>query len=454
MKAWSLRTKLTLWSAAVTAFALLVFGIVAALSLYHESVKTLRRNLTADARVFFTELREHGTPMEDDEDQAALLLKGSAPIYGFAFGKTEGAVSRIYPQSFQPLAAGWPRAAGFATEESGGKRLQLGVFRDGEFTLLIASDLHPIQETVFDLIGAYLVALPVVLLSVAAGSWWMARRALLPVAEITAAASAITADKLDARLPVPPADDEIGRHIRVLNEMFDRLQRGFEQATRFTADASHELRTPLTILRGEIEEALRSSRGEPAQEKLLVSLLEQTSGLQKIADNLLLLARFDAGKAPLERGTVDFSALVSEAAEDAEMLAAVSAIKIQTTVERGVRVDGDALLLRRVLLNLIDNAVRYNCPGGEARLTLLTAGPEAVFLLANTGPEIPVEKRAELFQRFFRLNADRNRGTGGSGLGLSLCREIVTAHGGSIELSRAEAEWTEFRVRLPRQLGA
>ena len=450
MKAWRLRTKLTLWSALVTGLALLTFGAGAAFDLYHEQVKTLQRRLTADARVFFTELREHGTPIEDDADQAALLLKGSAPIFGFAFGETNGRASRIYPPAFAPFAAHWPQTAGFSTVEFGRRRLRLGVFTDGEFTLVLASDLHPIREVVFDLVGAYLAALPVVLVVVAAGSWWMARRALQPITDITLAAGAISTSSLDARLPVPPADDEIGRHTRVLNEMFDRLQRGFEQATRFTADASHELRTPLTILRGEIEEALRSGRGDAAQEKLLVGLLEQTAGLQKIADNLLLLARFDAGKAPLERAPVDFSALVTEAVEDAEMLAAPPVIAIRATVAPGVRVDGDAVLLRRVLLNLIDNAVRYNRAGGEVRFSLAAEGSEAVFTLANTGPGIPEENRPALFQRFFRLGADRNRGSGGSGLGLSLCREIVTAHGGRIDVGRGDGDCTEFTVRLAR----
>jgi len=300
-----------------------------------------------------------------------------------------------------------------------------------------------------ELLSAYFLALPVVLVVVGLGSWWMAGRALQPIVEITEAAAAITAERLDARLPLPATDDEIGRHTRVLNEMFDRLQRSFEQATRFTADASHELRTPLTVLRGEIEEALRGGRGNPEQEKILVSLLEQTGRLQKISANLLLLARFDAGKNQLERTTIDWSALVTQAAEDAEFIAAPSAVSITSHVEPGVQVSGDAVLLRRLLLNLIDNAVSYNREGGEVRLTLRREERTAVFIVANTGRGIPQAKHSELFQRFFRLDSDRNRSTGGSGLGLSLCREIITAHGGTIQLGRSDETWTEFVVRIP-----
>jgi two-component system, OmpR family, heavy metal sensor histidine kinase CusS len=255
--------------------------------------------------------------------------------------------------------------------------------------------------------------------------------------------------RLGERLPQPPANDEIGRHIRVLNEMFDRLERSFAQATRFTADASHELRTPLTILRGQIEEALRNGRFTPEQERLLVELLDETSGLQKIADNLLLLARFDLGKDPIRRAPFDFSALIGEACEDAELLAAPKEIRIKAQVASGILVDGDSVMLRRVVLNLIDNAVKYNRPEGEVHLALSRTDGEAVFTIGNQGPGIPEDRRGALFQRFFRLSSDRNSATGGSGLGLSLCREIVLAHGGRIELAHSASDWTEFRVHLP-----
>src|SRR5882672_6639450 len=182
----------------------------------------------------------------------------------------------------------------------------------------------------------------------------MARRALAPVVAITDAAGAVTADKLSTRLPVPSARDEIARLTEVLNEMLDRLERGFAQATRFSADASHELRTPLTILRGEIEQALHAGGGAE-QEKLLVELLEQVSGLQKISDNLLLLSRFDAGRSPVQLAPIDFAALVAGAVEDAELLAAPAKLKVSADLAPGIGVNGDAVLLRRLLLNLVDN---------------------------------------------------------------------------------------------------
>ena len=449
MKTWSLRTKLALWSALVTALVLLTFGIGAAMGLYFRQTRTIEKSLAADSRVFFRELGENGKPSEDDMDEAVLLLKGTTPLYGLVFGCTHGVPVHVYPESLRGFVERWPLKAGFSTVKLGKRELRLGVFVDGEFTLLLAADLHPVKDMVEDLMRDYLLALPFVLMVGAAGSWWLSRRALQPITNITRAAEAITAARLDARLALPLSDDEIGRLTHVLNAMFDRLQRGFEQATRFTADASHELRTPLTILRGEIEEALRLGAFDAGQERLLVDLLEQTSGLQKIADNLLLLSRFDAGKSPIIHESVDFSLMVREAAEDAELLASPGKIEIRSDVSPDVQVYGDAHLLRRVLLNLIDNAVRYNRDSGEVWLSLCREAADAVLSVANTGPGIPQDRRAELFQRFFRLNADRNRGTGGSGLGLSLCREIAVAHGGRIELGRSDHDHTEFVVRLP-----
>jgi two-component system, OmpR family, heavy metal sensor histidine kinase CusS len=453
MKRWRLRTKLTLWSALVTGLALLTLGLVAAINVFLEEIKEIDHRLAANSNLLFAEMPGGSGIDWSNADRSAAVLKNAKSLHGFAIGGTAGtkvAAVHVYPAELAPLFAAWPPAKPFSFARLGHRWLRLAVFTRENRTLVIAADAGPARETVEELLIAYFLALPIVLVVVGIGSWWIAGRALRPIAEITAAAAAITAERLDARLPVPPADDEIGRHTRVLNAMFDRLQRSFEQANRFTADASHELRTPLTILRGEIEEALRSSAGRPEQEKVLVSLLEQTGALQKISANLLLLARFDAGKSQLEKAPLDFSASVIDAVEDAGLLAAPARVKVSAVVAPEVRVNGDAVLLRRVLLNLVDNAVRYNQPDGEVRFNLRTEEGDAVFSIANTGRGIPTAKHGELFQRFFRLDSDRNRASGGSGLGLSLCREIIHAHGGTITLGRSDETWTEFLVHLPR----
>ncbi len=445
MKTWSLRAQLTFWSALITAFTLVIFGLLAAATLYGEQIEEVDRHLAANAKEFVAHAAQ-----KNSTELAELIRHDDEPHFGFAFFTDDRVVGGEPRALVERLVNRTPRKK-FTTLRLDDKFLRLGYFPAGENrALLVAIDLGHVIHSVFELGRAYLLALPVVLIIIAAGSWWMARRALAPIVAITAAAGAVTADKLSTRLPAPPARDEIARLTSVLNDMFDRLERSFEQARRFSADASHELRTPLTILRGEIEGALHAGGGTD-QEKTLVSLLEQVGGLQKIADNLLLLSRFDAGRNPVLLAPLDFTALVADTVEDAELLAAPAGLKVSADLAPNVRVAGDSVLLRRLLLNLVDNAVRYNRPGGEVRLSLHRENSTAVLALANTGPGIPAERNGELFQRFFRLAADRNRATGGSGLGLSLCREIAAAHSGRITLARNEADYTEFAVTLPAE---
>lgn len=458
MKTWPLRWRIAAWSALASGLTLVTFTAVVAFNLYDEQVEMIDVRLAGDAAL--VEARDDAAL--DTKPLAALMtstpgkprIAHQATLQGFALMRTaDGALLEAQPASLERAFAHWPPARWpprrtFLDATIEGRRLRIGAFPRAGTTLLLVASAEPAEESVQDLLEATLVAIPVVLLVVAGGSWWIAGRALRPIAEVTRAAASITADRLGERLPPPATLDEIGQHILVLNGMFDRLQRSFEQATRFTADAAHELRTPLTIMRGQIEEALRESR-DGEQESLLVGLLEEAGNLQKISDNLLLLARFDAGKNPLHFAPVDLSALVEEAREDAELLAAPQRIKIQAGIAPALRVNGDATMLRRVVLNLVDNAVKFNRAGGRLELGLQAAGGEAVLTIANTGEGIPPERQTALFERFFRVGADRNRAAGGSGLGLSLCREIVTAHGGRILLGRSIEDWTEFRVHLP-----
>jgi signal transduction histidine kinase len=448
MKHWPLRWQITAWSGLLTGAVLLTLAVATTVSLYFAEIEDLDDDLTAESDLFFAAL----PPTASGQSAVLpsdLVHKHSEVLYGFAIGPTDGAAVQVFPAQLATLTTGWPPAPGFRMTALAGQRLRLGVFTKGGRTLLLAASLESTKETLLALLGAYFFALPVALVVVAAGSWWIAGRALRPVAELTRTASTITVDNLGARLPVPATRDEISRHVGVLNEMLDRLQRSFELANRFTADAAHELRTPLTIMRGQIEDALRSGNFNPEQERLLVGLLEENTGLQKIADNLLLLARFDAGKNPLQRTDVDLSALAGETREDAELLAAPQHIKVSAQITPGLRVSGDQVMLRRVALNLIDNAVKFNRAGGELALGLRPNGDAVVFTVGNTGPGIPAERQAALFERFFRPDPGRDGDTGGSGLGLSLCREIITAHGGQISLTRSDAEWTEFSIRLP-----
>ena len=304
-------------------------------------------------------------------------------------------------------------------------------------------------ELIADLASAYLTALPIAVLVAGLGVWWITRKALQPLQDVADAAELIHAKALHKRLPQPPVQDEIGRLVYVLNDTFDRLERSFAQATRFSSDASHELKTPLTIMRGEIESALRTEVDNPRIESLLDSLLQQTQRLSEIAENLLLLSRADAGALALKKEAIDFSAMCHELVEDAEILAMRQNITTKSEISPGIEVCADQLYIRRILLNLLDNAIKYNVGGGTVAISLGKSDSLAIFRIANTGPEIPLEHENRIFERFYRADISRSAEIHGSGLGLSICREIVLAHGGKIWLERLRPGWTTFSFSLP-----
>jgi signal transduction histidine kinase len=304
-------------------------------------------------------------------------------------------------------------------------------------------------ELIFDLATAYLTALPAAALAAAFGVWWITRKSLQPLQDVADAAEQIHAKALDQRLPQPAAQDEIGRLVLVLNDTFDRLERSFAQATRFSSDASHELKTPLTIMRGEIESALRSGLNNPEAGNLLDSLLSQTQRLSTITENLLLLSRADARALILKKEAIDFSALCHEVVEDAEILGIRRSIETKAEISPEVIVWADKSYVRQALLNLLDNAIKYNFESGTVSISLTKSGSLAIFRIANTGQEIPKDRETSVFERFYRADASRAGDVVGSGLGLSICREIVLAHGGHIWLERTKPGWTVFVLTLP-----
>jgi signal transduction histidine kinase len=250
-------------------------------------------------------------------------------------------------------------------------------------------------------------------------------------------------------MPPPPTPDEIGHLTKVLNEMFDRLQGSFEQVTRFTSDASHELKMPLALIRAEVETALDSPDLTPSQHELLSHLIDQCTQLAQIVDGLLFLSRADDRRLAIEQKPVDLIALVRELIEDAEILAAPSAITLKCKMPAELVVFGDIRLLRRAVMNLIDNAIKYNTSAGTVILSAVTNGANAIFNVRNTGTGLPPEARRQVFHRFYRSDLSHNKQIAGHGLGLSIAREIARAHGGDLTLVRSDSHWTEFSLVLP-----
>ncbi|MGC4016296.1 MAG: ATP-binding protein [Luteolibacter sp.] len=256
---------------------------------------------------------------------------------------------------------------------------------------------------------------------------------------------------MEKRLPAVEVDDEIGQLTGVINDMLDRLEKGLRQAERFASDASHELRTPLTIMKGEIDGLLARPDLPHGIEEKLVSQQEEISRLDRITERLLLLARFDAGAYVPARQQIDFSELVKEACEDMELLTSSRDLTMEVDIHPALHLQGDSILLRRVVLNLLDNAAKFNIPSGSLACRLEQEQGVARLTVSNTGPGIPDEEREKIFERFYRTDAARVRA--GYGLGLSLCREIVRAHGGDIRLENPpHGRLTNFIVTLPADL--
>jgi heavy metal sensor kinase len=289
---------------------------------------------------------------------------------------------------------------------------------------------------------------PVGILGAAAGGWWLAGRALAPVDHMIESARRITAEDLAQRVPSPPSDDELGRLAAGLNDMLGRLERAFSSARRFSADAAHELRTPLTILKGEVEVALSSPQTTDEYRRVLASAQEEIDRLASLVEDLLFLARADAGVAPPPNDPVDLNAVIDDARPAMAALAERGGLELTVDASGPVWVLGSAPLLFRVVLNLVDNAIKYTPAGGQV-IVRLTAGGQAELTVCDTGPGIAPEEQARIFDRFYRGDPARERG--GSGLGLALTRSIVQLHGGRIAVESQPEHGTCFRVRLPRE---
>jgi len=299
-----------------------------------------------------------------------------------------------------------------------------------------------------ELIGVYLVSVPVFAAISAACAWWIGQRLARPFVSFTQAVGRIDAQTLNERVAEATGSAEISRLSKIFNQMLDRLETSFNQARRFSADASHELRTPLTIMRARMELAINKDP-HSAQSEDLAALLEDNQRLIKITESLLALARADAGKLVVDPGEVDLSLLLESIVDDFSIIGRQRKINFEGAISHVVAVRGDLSLLRQLFLNLFENALRYNREGGRVHYLLVQSGAEAVFTIANTGHIIPEQLQHRLFERFFRSANSRDRESGGSGLGLSLALEITRAHGGELKLVSSNSEGTTFQVSLP-----
>jgi heavy metal sensor kinase len=313
----------------------------------------------------------------------------------------------------------------------------------------VGASLRPAEEVLHRLLLVLLVSLPIALAVALGGGWFLAGRALQPVEAITQAARRIAAGDLTQRLTVAHSQDEIGRLSATFNDMIARLEASFRQVRQFSADASHELRTPLTVMKGETELALRRARPAEDYRLVLESSLEEIDRMARIVDELLFLSRADLGEVRIESQPVRLDALVEDVQRQAAVLGQEQDVQVMAGAVEPVTVQGDELRLHELLLNLVDNAVKYSRPGGKVALALARDGATARLSVTDDGIGIAAEAQARIFDRFYRADNARAHAREGTGLGLAICKWIVEAHHGRIEVQSTVGQGSTFTVVLP-----
>ncbi len=319
---------------------------------------------------------------------------------------------------------------------------------ESSYIVMVAIPIHDFAEATREVESTLWIAIPLLLLMSVAGGYWIAGRALSPIRLMIAAADNIHLGDLSTRLAIPPADDELQRLALTLNRMLGRLQAGFERMTRFTADASHELRTPIALLRTRTEILLRRTRTPEEYRSALEANLDELERISALLEELMLLARADAGAETLHFADVDLTELVRATAAAMRPLAEVKRLAWSVALPHdAVHINGDESALRRLLLVLIDNAVKYTSAEGSVRIAVCSRDKTATVEVRDTGIGIAQDVLPNIFDRFYR--AEQARTTDGAGLGLSIGQWIAERHGGSICVKSIPTEGSVFAVTLP-----
>jgi two-component system, OmpR family, sensor kinase len=477
----SVRVRLTLWYSLVLACTLLVLaGVV-----YWIVAESLLARTDADlAQLAEAFLVTFADEMKDSEnaggfaaaaDQSmlehryrdhifaivdssgAILVKSSDPLSSDPRAHSEG--PRILSsEAFTKLAKdSWALDHAFDTFR--GRRDSYRAYtqrfnsQQQPYELIIVRSLHPQNEMLEKLRLAFAWLIPLGLALAATGGYFLARKTLAPVAAMGTQAGRISAANLHERLSVQNPADELGQLATSFNSLLDRLDQSFDRQRRFVADASHELRTPVAILSGEAEVALsQDSRTAQEYRESLSNLHSEAKRLTRIVEDLFTLTRADSGQFPLSPQDFYLDELVGSCVHSARTLALAKNITITHNNSGELAIRADESLLRRLFLNLIDNAVKYTPPGGRVTVESHAVPGGFQVNVTDTGPGIPEELRSRIFERFFRVDPARSRGEqngGGAGLGLSIALWIAEAHHGRLELSRSDASGSTFSVFLP-----
>lgn len=479
----SIRFKLTLWYVLILGILLISFSTFLYFTLSNSLHRDVDNKLRSLAELIAAEssspLSKFGFGSIDQALELSLDLKPIGKFIqvldesGKIGRRSENLKNVQLPVSLQTLKNATQGIVTFETHRVGNLPLRIITYPVKENhhitrIIQIASSLEDVEEALNKLFLILLITVPSALVVASLGGQFLARKALKPVDQITHTARVITTKNLNQRIEPLKVKDEISRLVDTFNDMISRLDQSFNQIKQFTADASHELKTPLTILKGEVEVALRRERTPSEYIQILESNLEEINRMSKIVDDLLWLSKADIGEIKIQKEEVNLTALIQELVDQMSLLAQSKRIQIQTVHHNGseeIRIYGDALRMRELFLNLIDNGIKYTEEGGEITIHLQketslqneemigsSDGRKIGFAkvtISDTGIGISKEDQRKIFNRFYRVDKARSRDQGGSGLGLSICKWIVEAHQGEIEVESEPGKGSSFIVKLP-----
>ncbi len=458
----AISTRLTIWYSLLLMLAMLAFGVLSFMLIANELYNEQYNILNENAEEISEFIRFQNDTLDVDyliRETDELNLKQNG-IFFQVWADSLGRIfqSRNFPPFLKTSFSMPPEGSQRRVADEAGTVFHVFTYTAGPvqpredvvFKVRVGQSVLYVQRLIKHIRALLLMLAPFVLLLAGIGGWMLAGRSLRPVAEITETAREMSLYHLDKRLPEPEQNDEIRQLVRTFNAMMERIQTGVEKIQQFTADASHELRTPLTILRGEIEVALRRPRENKEYVETMQSSLKEIQWMEKIVNDLLLLSRADAGELTLQKKPGDLVALLRECIRSHERHAAEKkiAIRLQASAE-SIQCLMDADRMRQVVVNLLDNAVKYTPVGGRINVTLRRENGRMTLLFSDSGIGIPPKDLPFVFDRFYRVDKSRSREQHSSGLGLAICKWIVQAHGGGIEISSKEGEGTTVRIVLP-----
>jgi heavy metal sensor kinase len=464
MKLASLRIRVISWYVGMLALALFAFGIAVFLSIGGYLQKSLESSLIAQADGIagnlLSQAGSKGALWLSDE-----VVESYAPEISGRFIRITTLAGKVLYQSgdtreplitadrITPLPPSL-KNPGFREESPNGPPAVLIYalpYRapDGSSYLVeVGASRGPIYHTLRGLAITLLLVTPVILIGAAVSGYLLMKQPLKPIAALTDQAERIGAENFSERLPVIRSGDELERLSLSLNRMLSRLEDAIAHIHRFSGDVSHELRTPLTVMHGELEHVAQIEGLQPEVIDAVWTALEEVERLSRIVNSLLVISRLDYGDAGMEKTCVNLGALARDTAEQMQALAEDKSISIACRLE-SVEVLGDETRLRQVVVNLLDNAIKYTRDGGHIEFLAGRRGNRAWLQVSDDGIGIPADALPHVFERFYRADKARSRASGGAGLGLSIVKAICSAHSGEISVVSTEGRGTTFTVEFP-----